>query len=71
MACMPEKFAARLAQQFAENETDYPVEVDVPNDGFNEAVASALERLGFIVDRDPFSTRLTIRGRTKPPDAQA
>ncbi|HTQ10576.1 MAG TPA: hypothetical protein VMI31_10930 [Fimbriimonadaceae bacterium] len=59
---MPQQFAARLAQQLAENETDYPVVIDVPNDGFNEAVATELEKLGYYVDRDPFSTRLTIKG---------
>jgi hypothetical protein len=57
---MPKAYAAKLAKYMAEYATTEPVLVDVPNDGFNEEVAKALEALGHKVDRHPIKTLLTI-----------
>ena len=47
---MPEDFAKRLAERLVqERASEYPIVVDVPNDGFNDKVADHLRAMGFAV----------------------
>ncbi len=58
---MPKEYAERLARALVENADADPLVVDVPNDGFNDEVAAALEQMGFLVMRNPTKPdRLTI-----------
>jgi len=57
---MAEEYAKRLAAHLI-NDSEERVTVDVPNDGFEEAVVRALKGMGFQVEQDKHRpNRLTI-----------
>jgi hypothetical protein len=57
---MPKAYAERLAALLVADAESDPLVVDVPNDGFSDEVAAALETMGYRVDRAMFKPRLTI-----------
>jgi hypothetical protein len=57
---MAEAYAERLAQHLVAHADEDPLVVEVPNDGFSDSVADALESMGYKVERHEFKPRLTI-----------
>lgn len=64
---MPRNLAERLAKHLMDNADEDPLVVDVPNDGFSDAVARELEKLGHRVEvHDIKKGRLTIHCNQAP-----
>jgi hypothetical protein len=66
MSVVAEAYAERLAQHLMAHADMDPLVVDVPNDGFSDQVADALEGMGYTVSRDSFKPRLTIYKNKQP-----